>query len=80
MRQYTVKFTIGFGNDWQSLPDTVTADNPHKAIEYAKYYLKTSEGVKDNELKSYRFIAELPIRPVNPYSRFNNPFYRGVRK
>ena len=77
MKHYTVKFTIGFGNDWQPLPDTVTADNPAKAIEYAKYYLKTSEGKTDNELENYRFITELPIRPINPYSKYNNPFYRG---
>lgn len=59
MRQYTVKFTIGFGNDWQSLPDTVAADNPHKAIEYAKYYLETSEGFTKEKLDKFLFITLL---------------------
>lgn len=53
-------FKVGFnqiGQDLTFLPDLIKADTPQKAIEYAKYYLETSEGKTKEELNKLGFVT-----------------------
>ena len=55
-------FKVGYntiGQDLTFLPDLIKADTPQKAIEYAKYYLETSEGVSKEELDKLAFVTLL---------------------
>ena len=53
-------FKVGYnqiGQDIEYLPDLIKADTPQKAIEYAKYYLETSEGKTKEEINKLGFIT-----------------------
>lgn len=53
-------FKVGYnqiGQDLTFLPDLIKADTLQKAIEYAKYYLETSEGKTKDEINKLGFVA-----------------------
>ena len=53
-------FKVGYnqiGQDLIFLPDYIKADTPQKAIEYAKYYLETSEGKSKKEIDKLGFVT-----------------------
>lgn len=55
-------FKVGYnqiGQELTYLPDYIKADTPSKAIEYAKYYLETSEGKTKEELDKLAFVTLL---------------------
>lgn len=54
------RFKVGYaqiGQDPKFLSDLIKADTPQKAIEYAKYYLETSEGMAKDEINKLIFLT-----------------------
>lgn len=65
-------FKVGYnqiGQELEYLPDLIKADTPRKAIEYAKYYLETSEGKTKDEIKKLNFVAQLQFAIFERYLR-----------
>lgn len=65
-------FKVGYntvGQELKYLPDLIKADTPRKAIEYAKYYLETSEGKTKDEIKRLNFVALVQGADIEPCLR-----------
>lgn len=65
-------FKVGYnqiGQELKYLPDLIKADTPQKAIEYAKYYLETSEGKTKDEINKLYFVALVQGADIEPCLR-----------
>lgn len=67
MKHFKVGYSQQIGQEFTFLPDHIKADTPSKAIEYAKYYLETSEGFTKEALKKLSFITLLLCVDLEPW-------------
>lgn len=68
MKHFKVGYNA-FGRNLVYLPDIIKADTSRKAIEYAKYYLETSEGKTKDEINKLCFLVKVQGEDLEPWLR-----------
>lgn len=69
MKKFKVSYKAVGTESLITLPDLITADTPQKAIEYAKYYLETSEGKTKDEINKLCFVPMMQDADIEIWLR-----------
>ena len=69
MKKFKVSYKTVGAESLTTLPDLITADTPQKAIEYAKYYLETSEGNTKEEINKLCFVPIMQDADIESWLR-----------